>query len=301
MQRVSIFVASALALTVAASASRPAWSGSEAAPAPDILLLGDSHLSFGAGRVFSDFFEHFTENCKSEENWPGEAASVATRSFALMGVKSTAIHTWVSDRWKLKKMVCVPDPKWPVNARLYGFPHRTDGDYVQFGKDNSFPFCRQRRESALEALFDWAKPNLMILYFMGNTIDRWANSPAIASQDVKRFMEQLPMETGCLVMTTSPVYLKSHNEKRVKAQANIESAFARHGERCTFLQMLTPQTIAAIEGNRHYFRRHRNGRVKDPYHPNIAAARRLVDIQRPRFCQAVMRSLRSNLVATVKD
>ena len=266
---------------------------------PEILFIGDSHLSFGAGKVFRDFFQDFEKHCMSEERWMGQARAIAMRRFGLMGVKSTAPHNWVHRKRSLKKMVCEPDPKWPVNARLYGFKHRTDGAYVQLGRDPSFPFCRKNK-TALEAVFEWTKPRLLVLYFMGNTIERWANSPRSANSDVMRLMKQIPKTTGCLFMTTSPVYLKSHNARRVKAQTNISAAFAKLGSRCQFVPMLTPETIAAIQGRASYFRRHKNGRVKDPYHPGVAASRHLLRLQRRPICQGVLNALRPNLLATVQ-
>ena len=267
---------------------------------PEILFIGDSHLSFGAGKVFREFFRDFEKHCKPEERWMGQARAVAKRSFGLMGVKATSPHNWVHHRRSLKKMVCEPDPKWPVNARLYGFPHRRDGTYVQLGKDPSFPFCRKGK-TAFEAVFEWTKPRLLVLYFMGNTITRWANAPRLARSDVKRLIKQLPKDTGCMFMTTSPVYRKKNNARRVKAQKNIAAAFAKlGGGRCQFVPMLTPQTIAAIEGRAGYFRRHKDGRVKDPYHPGITASRHLLRLQRKPICRAVFDAMRPNLLATVR-
>ena len=266
---------------------------------PEILFIGDSHLSFGAGKVFREFFRDFEKQCAPYERWNGQARAVAMRRFGLMGVKSTSPHNWVHTKRSLKKMVCEPDPKWPVNARLYGFKHRTDGTYVQLGQDRSFPFCKPGK-TALEAVFEWTKPRLLVLYFMGNTIGRWANSPRSARSDVMRLIKQIPKTTGCMFMTTSPVYLKSHNTRRVKAQTNIAAAFAKFASRCQFVPMLTPKTIAAIEGRAGYFRRHKDGRVKDPYHPGIAASRHLLRLQRAPICRAVLDAVRPDLLATVR-
>lgn len=268
------------------SAPAEAAGTSKAAP-PDILFIGDSHLSFGAGKAFREFFRDFEKHCKPHDDWMGHARAISMRSFGLMGVKSTAPYHWVSHSQKYKKMICEPDPKWPVNARLYGFSHHADGSYVQLGRDPSFPFCRPEK-SALEAVFEWDRPNLLILYFTGNTIERWARSRRTADLDVKRMMKQMPKDVGCVFMTTSPVYHKKHNELRVKAQKNIGTAFAEHGSRCKFVPMLTPRTIAAIEGKARYFRRHKDGRVKDPYHPGLRAARLLLKTESKPFCQAVM-------------
>jgi hypothetical protein len=266
---------------------------------PEIFFLGDSHLSFGAGDVYLDFFRKFEKNCEPYETWSGHARSIAMRRFGLMGVKSTALHTWVSRRQSLRRMVCVPDPKWPVNARLYGFPHRRDGHYVQLGKDSSFPFCH-KSSSPLEALLSWSMPRLIVFYFTGNTIDRWANSERTAKRDTERLMQQLPKSTACVFMTTSPVYKRGHNKRRLRAQANIAAAMTQTGSRCQFLPMLTPATIKAIQGKAHYFRRHENGRVKDPYHPGKAAARKLVSLRKGPLCRAVLKAMRPSTYAGIR-
>ncbi|MFY0611314.1 MAG: hypothetical protein JXQ99_07310 [Hyphomicrobiaceae bacterium] len=295
--RLPVLMVTACAL-IAAVAPAAVQAGKLDMKPPEILFIGDSHLSFGAGKIFREFFRDFEKQCTPYERWKGQARAVAMRRFGLMGVKSTSPHNWVHKKRSLKKMVCEPDPKWPVNARLYGFKHRTDGTYVQLGRDQSFPFCKPGK-TALEAVFEWTKPRLLVLYFMGNTIGRWANSPKSARSDVMRLMAQIPKTTGCMFMTTSPVYLKKHNKRRVKAQANIAEAFAKLGGRCQFVPMLTPATIAAIEGRAGYFRRHKDGRVKDPYHPGLTAARHLLRIQRGPICKGVLNAVRPDLIATV--
>jgi len=269
------------------------------APVPDMLLLGDSQLSFGAGRAFKNFFKDFAKRCRSEETWKGEAAAVAAQSFALMGVKSTSFHHWATRRRLYKKMVCEPDPKWPVNARLYGFPHRKDGRYVQFGRDKSFPFCRKNK-SPLEALFDWGRPKLIIFSFLGNAASRWARWPKTASTDFGKMERQLPASTACVVMTTAPAYRRRINRRRRKAQRSLAAVVRRSDSRCRFVPLITDRTIKAIEGNARYFRRKKNGRVKDPYHPLTPAARRLLALERVPICRAVLSALRPSKMAQPK-
>jgi hypothetical protein len=278
----------------------PAEAKTPKSSAPEIFFLGDSHLSFGAGKAFQKFFSTFEKQCKSEERWMGQAKAIEMSRTSIMGVKSTALHTWISRHKSLTKMVCEPDPKWPANARLYGFPNHKNGRYVQLGQDKSFPFCRQNM-SALEAVFKWITPRLMVFYFMGNTIGRWANSPKASRTDVSRLMKILPKKTGCVFMTTSPVYGRKDNVKRIKAQKNIEAAFAKYGDRCAFVPMLTSSTVAAIQGRASCFRRNPNGGVKDPYHPGLAAARRLIKIQRRPICHAILDNIRPNRLANAQS
>ena len=44
---------------------------------PEILFIGDSHLSFGAGKVFREFFRDFEKQCSPYERWNGQARAVA--------------------------------------------------------------------------------------------------------------------------------------------------------------------------------------------------------------------------------
>lgn len=265
---------------------------------PEILMIGDSHLSFGARKVFQNFFEDFEKRCRAYETMPGHARAISKLRFALMGVKSTALHNWVMAKQRYKRMVCIPDPKWPVNARLYGFRGQPDGNYVQLGEYPGLPFCRQSL-TPLQAVFKWVEPRLVVLYFMGNTIDRWAASRKTADNEVRALVDQLPPGTGCVFTTTSPVYRPKDNLRRLAAQRNIQAAFTNHKASCSFVPMLTPSTVAAIEGKAVYFRRHRDGRVKDPYHPGTPATHRLLSLQEEPFCKAVMQAANPGLVATI--
>ena len=98
---------------------------------------------------------------------------------------------------------------------------------------------------------------------------------------------QLPEGTPCIFMTTAPSYSKKITDLRIKAQANLERAFVESGSQCSFVKGATPETVAANQGNRHYFRVNKAGKVKDPYHPNTKAAQNFFMIEMGNICNAV--------------
>jgi hypothetical protein len=107
-------------------------------------------------------------------------------------------------------------------------------------------------------------------------------------------MADLPDDQPCIFMTTAPTYRQSTVDLRLRAQENIERAFAQSGRQCSFVRGFTPETIAANQGNAQYFRRHASGAVRDTYHPTEQAARVFLDLQRPALCAAVQKQLGAN-------
>ena len=188
-------------------------------------------------------------------------------------------------------MVCMPDPKWKVNARLYGWPGHRDGTYVQIGKQKGFDFCRPGTAALSVMLQRWTgRPRLLFLYFTGNSVGRWG-SLKNAKADVARLRQVLPAGLPCIFMTTSPVYYAKNNRARLRAQRNIRQAFQDGMNRCQFIGGLDSGTIAAIQGNAQFFRRHKDGRVKDGFHLSGAGARLFVGMKRKQICSAVAGAL----------
>jgi hypothetical protein len=128
--------------------------------------------------------------------------------------------------------------------------------------------------------------------FLGNSSQTWADDPAAALSDVKAATQQLPAGMPCIFMTTAPTYQKSVVDMRHRAQANLKLAFEKTGNRCSFVDGYTPQTIKANLGVKSHFRRKKNGSVKDPFHPNKAAAKQFFSIQKKQICSAVLHELR---------
>jgi hypothetical protein len=245
---------------------------------PDILVLGDSQLSFGAGVAFVELFGAMRGECGLDQ-----AATVG-----VIGVRSSTLQSWTSTGKSAKSAICDVDPKWKVNAGVYGTLSQGENPYVQIGRGDQFQLCSPER-SPLEAVFHdgYYRPKLVLMFLMGNATDRWADSPEAALQDVRSFMADLPQGQPCIFMTSAPPYGEKSVRQRQKAQDNIEAAFAKAGGQCSFVPGFTAETVAENMGNAANFRRKGSGKVKDPYHPTEAAARKFMALQRGAICQAV--------------
>jgi hypothetical protein len=271
-------------LTVACLAAAPAvcLSQGTAKGAPDVLILGDSQLTFGAGVAFLEVLADMAGSCGLE----------AGSTTGVIGVRSSAITSWTGTSKSAKGAICDVDPKWKVNAGAYGSLSQGENPYVQIGRGVQFQFCR-KGVSPLQAVFadGYYAPDLVIFFMMGNAAERWAGDRTAALQDVRALMADLPKDQPCIFMTSAPPYKEKAVRERQKAQDNIESAFARSGSHCAFVSGFTPATIAENQGNAANFRRNGSGAVKDPYHPTEAGARRFLKLQRPALCRAISKQL----------
>ena len=255
---------------------------------PDIVILGDSQIPFGSGPVFLEFFENIKRHCPPTPKQKQALATLGDMNVAVIGVRSTSLHSWTARMGGAKGAICDVDPKWKVNAGAYGFINRTGNKYAQIGKGRPYQFC-QKGKSAFEAMFapNYYQPKLLLLSFLGNSTKRWGNSREKALTDVKAMMSQIPSGTPCIFMTTAPSYSKKVTERRLKAQANIKWAFQETGAACTFVPGATPQTVAANQGNKHYFRVSKSGKVKDPFHPKERGAKNFFAIEMGNICDAI--------------
>jgi len=129
------------------------------------------------------------------------------------------------------------------------------------------------------------------LFMMGNASERWAASPSAALADVRALMTDLPPKMPCVFMTSAPPYGAKVVGLRQRAQDNIARAFAAANSRCSFVPGFTPATIAENQGNSQNFRRKPSGKVKDPFHPTEAAARRFLAISKDALCTAISNQL----------
>jgi hypothetical protein len=254
----------------------------EAPGAPDVLILGDSQLSFGAGQAFVDLFTALRGDC-------GLASDTTV---GVIGVRSSTLQSWTATRRGGKAAICDVDPKWNVNAGAYGTLSPGDSPFVQIGRDRGFGFC-QRGRSPLQAVFHdgYYRPRLLVMFLMGNATDRWAASPEAALADARAFVADLPTGQPCIFMTSAPPYGERTVRLRQQAQDNIAAAFAAAGGQCSFVPGFTPATVRENQGNAANFRRRASGQVKDPYHPTEAAARRFLALQRGALCAAVRAQL----------
>lgn len=255
---------------------------------PSIVILGDSQIPFGSGPVFLEFFENIKSHCPPTPQQAKDIEVLADMKVAVIGVRSTSLHSWTARMGRAKGAICDVDPKWKVNAGTYGFINTTGNKYKQIGQGDAYQFCKMD-QSAFEAMFrpDYYDPELILLSFLGNSAKRWAGDYTKALKDVEKMNAQLPVGTPCIFMTTAPSYSKKITDLRIKAQANVKRAFAESGSTCSFVEGATPETVAANQGNKQYFRVNKAGKVKDPYHPNTKAAKTFFMIEMDDICTAV--------------
>jgi hypothetical protein len=253
----------------------------EARLSPDVLVLGDSQLTFGAGVAFIDLINQMAGDC-------GLAQGTTT---GVIGVRSSTLLSWSGRAKSVKGAICDVDPKWKVNAGAYGTLAQGKNPYIQIGNGPQFQFCSPDR-SPLQAVFQkgYYKPKLLIMFLMGNAAERWAGSPEAALQDARAFTADLPVGQPCIFMTSAPPYTEKVVKLRQRAQNNIENAFEKVG-RCSFVPGFTAATIAENLGNRANFRRKPSGRVKDPFHPTEAAAKQFLKLRRGALCTAIAKQL----------
>jgi hypothetical protein len=277
MRPLAIAILSALMVPFLAPLVRAEVPGS-----PDILVLGDSQLTFGAGVAFVDLLTQMAGEC-------GLASGATT---GVIGVRSSTLASWTGRTESAKGAICNVDPKWKVNAGAYGTLSQGRNPYIQIGRGAQFQFCTSAR-SPLEAVFDDGayNPKLLIMFLMGNATERWAESPKAALQDARAFVADLPQGQPCIFMTSAPPYGEKVVRLRQSAQDNIERAFASLGGRCSFVPGFTNATIAENLGNAANFRRKPSGKVKDPFHPTEAAARQFLKLQRSALCSAIAKQL----------
>jgi hypothetical protein len=245
---------------------------------PDVLVLGDSQLSFGAGVAFVEFFKKNGAACGLPK-----AASIG-----VIGVRSSQLVAWTARDAVGKKSICDVDPKWKVNAGSFGVINKTNNKYVQIGQGDAYQFCKPGL-SPFQAMFTegYYNPKLLVLFILGNATERWANSEAEALNDVRRTVRDLPDGMPCIFMTTAPAYTQKVVTQRKQAQDNVEKAFAKVGKRCSFVRGYTDATISANLGNPANFRRKPDGSVKDPYHPTEDSARQFLSLIKNDFCKAI--------------
>ncbi len=244
---------------------------------PDVFVLGDSQLSFGAGIAFIEFLKKNVKACGLDPNW----------SIGVLGVRSSSLRAWTAKDGGGKKAICDVDPKWKVNAGSFGVINKTGNKYVQIGQGAAYQFC-DAGQSPFQSMFagGYYDPKIFVMAFLGNATERWANSAADALDDVQRTMQVVPSDLPCIFMTTAPGYTAKINGERQRAQDNIEKAFKTAGKRCTFVQGYTPATIAANQGNAGKFRLKPDGTVKDPYHPTENSAREFLSLIKGSLCGA---------------
>lgn len=259
---------------------------------PDILVLGDSQIS-QAGGAYVQFFENLGENCNLKGRKKRKLLSALGQSrTAAIGVRSTSLHSWSAREGQDKATICDVDKRYGVNAGVFGVGGDPKRSFVQIGNGREYQFCRPIK-SAFEAAFEnqYYDPKLLVLAFVGNAAERWAENPRQAEADVRATLSQIPSSSACIFMTTIPVYSKTTNDLRIAAQQNIKAAFAQSGQKCRFVEGFTLKTRQSIEGNSRYFQKRKDGSIKDPFHPSAEAAELFFEIISKPLCKAVLEIL----------
>lgn len=289
MKHLSFYAA--LAIFCANEVIQPSYA-TEKLEAPDILILGDSQITFGAGRAYLEFFKNLKKHCTPNAQQSQDLGKLGAASVGVIGVRSATLQSWVTRSEITKNAVCRVDPKWNVNAGAYGSINTSAKEYVQIGEDAQYQFCKKGL-SPFEALFadDFHDPKLLILSYLGNSANEWAKSPNAALKDVRETVRQLPANLPCVFMTTIPTYSQKSVDLRLKAQENLKQAFEATGNRCAFVEGLNVATIAKNLGNKRHFKRKKNGKVRDPFHPKPRAARKFFRLEKNSICVAVFNQL----------
>lgn len=284
-------VAQALAIGTV-TVSTPAFAQSFASP--DILVLGDSQISFGSGPVFVDFLSDLESSCTPSRRDARKLDRLGDGTVGVIGVRSTSIHSWTARKGAAKASICDVDLKWKVNAGTYGIVNKTKNQFKQMGKGRNYQFC-EAQKSPFEAMFqpDYYAPKLLVLTFLGNAARRWADNPDLARADVTRLSQHIPADLPCVFMSTAPAYSKKSAKLRERAQKNINAAFTQTGNRCVFVEGITPETVAVNQSTKSFFRRNDAGRVNDPFHPNERGARHHFEMRGPALCEAIFEALES--------
>ena len=259
---------------------------------PDILVLGDSQISFGSGPVFVDFMSDIAASCNASGREKRKLKKLGDMQVGVIGVRSTSIYSWMARKGAAKASICDVDPKWQVNAGSYGVVNKTKNQFKQMGQGRNYQFC-EAGKSPFEAMFQpgYYAPELLILTFLGNAARRWADDPALAVADAKRLSQHLPADLPCIFMTTAPAHTTKVAKVRATAQENIKNAFAKTGNRCVFVEGITAETTKVNQSTVAFFRRNDAGRVKDPYHPNERGARHHFKMRGPALCDAIFEVL----------
>ena len=265
---------------------------------PEILMLGDSQLSFGAGEVVLDFFDNLKMRCEGIVDQAMLLEELQKMRTTLIGARSSSLQSWTTTSGWAYDRLCKKDKNWGVNASIWGHGREKNVPYIQIGEHKDYQFC-QSGKTPIQAMFDAGyNPNLLIFNILGNNAKRWAGNPKNAEADVMKFIEQTPAHIPCIYMTTLPIHTKRRNTLRFKAQEAIKAAFEKAGNRCAFVQTLDKQTISLVQGHNKYFKRKKNGKVKDPFHPQKAAARKVYKLKSEEICKAIEKAFMPKVMAS---
>ena len=259
----------------------------------DILVLGDSQISASGGNLYLDFFGDLERQCSYSSSERAILEQLGAQRVGAIGVSSTSLRAWTARSGGHKDRICAPNKRFGVNAGVFGFQGSDTRRYVQIGEGRDYQLCQPNRSPLQNALRDgYYDPELLVMALLGNDAGRWANNANAARADILEMMSQIPEDIGCIMLTTAPVFQKSTNDLRERAQRNLERAFRNENPRCVLVSGFSARTRDAIEGRPQFFARREDGSIRDPLHPQTGAMQRFFDINRPALCAAVIEALK---------
>lgn len=268
-----------------------------------ILVIGDSQILFRGGDAYVDYFTHLADECRMIFPDPAESLDTHIKGpVGVAGVRGASIDAWLSRGGPDKERICTPEASWPMNARGFGVLHKPDKKFVQIGDDPTYPLCEPGK-SPVEALFQTAgiKPQLLVFSLLGSQSEFWARDRALADRDAENFAAQIPLGTPCIYMGTAPNFKTRLNVIRQRGQAHFFESLHHHGTTCQLVEGLTDQSIAALQGNKAFYKTNSEGIVRDGFHPNDAGIRTFLGTTTRSMCLAVSNIANKGSVLTKKQ
>jgi len=267
---------------------QPAQAGDYQFKQPDIFVLGDSQVLFGAGEPLLGFFEKIADHCAGHWGKDNEAQELKGTSVGVLGVRSTSLNSWVNEDDEFKKRICTIDPNWHINASQFGTVKTTQERFLQIGQEDPFKFCIPDK-SAFEVMFEngYYDPKLFVAYFLGNSAKRWAENEAETEKDAIAAAATIPVGMPCVLITTAPSYRANMNVVRLKGQQKFKHAYEKAEGACSFVEGLTPTTIKANVRNHLHFKHNEEEWVRDPFHPNARGIEHFLKLKTADICNAI--------------
>ena len=137
---------------------------------PDVLVVGDSQISYGAGKVYLEFFDGLKSRCLKT----ADATAMPEKTGFLGRLAQSAsapapcipgLHAARVKRQLFAKLI----KNGAVNAGVYGIGGEPARRYVQIGQGPNYQFCKAG-QSPLETMLapGHYQPKLLIMAFLGN-------------------------------------------------------------------------------------------------------------------------------------
>lgn len=286
MKSPKAFLASCAFMVSAIATNSPAQSLKDA----DILVIGDSQILFRGGSAYVDYFTNLAATCGKIV--PGRTDDLKTYlmgNVGVVGVRGASINSWLDRKGKEKDRLCVPEKTWPKNARGFGVLHNDKQKFEQLSASGTYPLC-VADQSPIETLFKdvGIKPKLLVLSILGKQSEFWEMDEALAHSDAEDLAKQIPASTPCLYLTTAPNFAAHQNALRKTGQDRFFDGLSKNPGACVPVKGLNGDTIAALQGNKAFYKTGKDGKVRDGFHPNDQGIRTFLKTVTPSLCHAVL-------------